>query len=320
MNALLAFETSPDVPKWRRRLLCSPLARMLICVLLMAAIGIPLQIVLRLAGWIGPGVTRQVGIASALLVYVLPPLGAYLMLTRYVEKRWPAELLRRRLLQDLTFGLVAGAAYISTVVAALWLAGAYEIAQVHRDIPFAGSLLVTGIGAAVFEEILFRGVLFRIVEEGLGTWAALLTSALIFGFVHIGNPGATVWSSLAIAIEAGLLLGMTYQATRSLPLCIGLHAAWNFTQGSVYGSAVSGTTGRNSWLVPRINGPEWLTGGAFGFEASVVAAGMGLVAALALIARATRRGTLVPWRPGRARAWLAMAPEHGLTVRSTSTC
>ena len=169
---------------------------------------------------------------------------AYLLLTRGLEKRWPAELLGRRLVPDLALGALAGAAYICTVVAAL-VAGR-RLRGRRGPAPTSSSPAACwspGLGAAIFEEILFRGVLFRIVEEGLGTWAALLISALVFGFVHIGNPGATVWSSVAIAIEAGLLLGMAYQVTRSLPLVIGLHAAWNFTQGSVFGSAVSGTSG-----------------------------------------------------------------------------
>lgn len=320
MTVALAYRTPPDAPKWRRRLLYSPVARILVFLLLLVAVGLPLHLLLQATGWAGPGVPRPQAIAGALLQYATPSVTAYLLLTQLVERRWPAELLRRRLVADFALGALAGAAYISAVVAALWLAGAYEVVDVRRDIQFAGSLLVTGLGAALFEELLFRGVLFRIVEEGLGTGAALLISALVFGFVHLGNPGATVWSSVAIAIEAGLLLGMTYQVTRSLPLCIGLHAAWNFTQGSVYGSAVSGTSGRSSWLVPRTSGPDWLTGGAFGLEASVVAAAIGLAAALALATQAGRRGTIVAWRPGKAPAAARVAPDNGLAATASPPC
>ena len=320
MNEILAYRPPADAPKWRRRLVYSPLARILVFVLLTIAIGFPLHLLLRLAGWVGPDAPRSLGIPGALLQYAIPSITAYLLLTRKLERRWPTELLRRRFVTDFALGALAGAAYITAVVAALWLAGAYEIADTRRDIQFAGSLLVTGLGAAIFEELLFRGVLFRIVEEGLGTWAALLVSALVFGFVHIGNPGATVWSSVAIAIEAGLLLGMTYQVTRSLPLCIGLHAAWNFTPGSVYGSAVSGMASRNSWLVPRVSGPDWLTGGAFGFEASVLAAAIGLAVALGLAAVAGRRGTMVDWRPGSAPAAARIEADNGLAATASPPC
>ena len=65
-----------------------------------------------------------------------------------------------------------------------------------------------------------RQILFRLTEEGLGTWVALVVSALFFGFMHAGNPGATAWSSVAISIEAGLLFGLLYHVTRSLWWCI----------------------------------------------------------------------------------------------------
>ncbi len=147
--------------------------------------------------------------------------------------------------------------------------------------PGLPALLVVGLGAGIGEEIMFRGVLFRIVEEGAGTWAALVVSALFFGAVHIGNPGATVWSSAAIAIEAGLLFGLIYHLTRSLPLCMGLHASWNFMQGTVYGIPVSGTTA-DGWLVSQRSGPDWLSGGFFGAEASVVALALCTLVSVAL--------------------------------------
>lgn len=309
---VLAFRTPVDAPRWKRLALYSPLARIVLFLLAIAAIGGSLSVALRFAGLAGKGAPDGWRIASGLLVYLASSLVAYLSLTRLLERRRPAELLRARWLPETGIGLAAGAGYISLVVFVLWLAGAYAVVDVHGDIPIAGSLLLAGVGAAVFEEIVFRGVLFRIVEEGLGSWTALLVSALFFGFTHIGNPGATVWSSLAIAIEAGLLLGMVFQVTRSLPLCMGMHAGWNFTQGTVYGSAVSGLETRGSWLVPRVSGPEWLTGGAFGFEASVVALSIGLAGAIALMVLAQRRGTLVPWRPSR-----ATPAYHGVQAPAT---
>ncbi|WP_427913771.1 CPBP family intramembrane glutamic endopeptidase [Ramlibacter sp. MMS24-I3-19] len=309
----MAFRTPDDASSVKRRALYSPVARAVLFGLIVVAIGFALRTGLAMIGVVGPNVTRMWGISAALMMYLLTSITAYLVVTRLVEGRWPKELLRgRRLLPDVAIGLLCGAAYISACAGALWLAGAYTVVGVRPDIQFAGLLLVTGVGAGVFEEIVFRGVLFRMIEEGLGTWAALLGSALLFGFVHIANPGATAWSSIAIAIEAGLLLGMAYHVTRSLPLCMGIHAAWNFTQGAVYGSPVSGLPTKNSWLIPQFSGPEWLTGGAFGFEASVVSAGIGLAIAAALVLVAQRRGTLVPWRPNRS------APAyHGVQAPAT---
>ncbi len=85
-----------------------------------------------------------------------------------------------------------------------------------------------------------RGVLFRIVEESLGSWIALALSAALFGALHAFNPGATLTSSIAIALEAGVLLAAVFMVTRRLWMVIGLHTAWNFTEGGVFGASVSG--------------------------------------------------------------------------------
>jgi membrane protease YdiL (CAAX protease family) len=119
-------------------------------------------------------------------------------------------------------------------------------------------------------------------------------SALLFGAARIANPGATLWSSAAIAIEAGLLFGLPYHVTRSLYVCMGLHAAWNFTQGTVYGIPVSGTSA-DGWLVSSRTGPQWLSGGEFGAEASVLALTLCLLGSGALLWLALRRvSMLVP--------------------------
>ncbi|MGN6383435.1 MAG: CPBP family glutamic-type intramembrane protease, partial [Dyella sp.] len=103
--------------------------------------------------------------------------------------------------------------------------------------------------------------------------------------------------SAAIAIEAGLLFGMLYHVTRSLPLCMGVHAAWNFAQGTIYGIPVSGMA-VDGWLVSSRSGPDWLSGDVFGAEASVVALTLCTLCTLALFVIASRRGSIVApsWR------------------------
>ena len=193
------------------------------------------------------------------------PLIAYLLLVKLVERRPASELALRRLAPDGMLGLLAGAALFSAVVGVLWLLGSYHVLGTHPGAPWFIAALTVGLGAGIGEEIMFRGVLYRIVEEGLGSWIALLVSALFFGAIHLNNPGATLWAGLAIAIEAGILFGLLYLVTRSLWVCMGLHAAWNFMQGTVYGIPVSGTTA-DGWLVSTRSGPAWLGGGVFGAE------------------------------------------------------
>ena len=105
------------------------------------------------------------------------------------------------------------------------------------------------------EEIAFRGVLLRITEEALGTWLALALSAAVFGAIHIFNPDATVVGGVFIAIEAGIFIGTLYILTRRLWVPLGLHAAWNFTQGGIFGIPVSGSGASAGLLSAEPIGP-----------------------------------------------------------------
>jgi membrane protease YdiL (CAAX protease family) len=288
---MIAFSTPAEAPKWKRRLVYSPLARIVIFAALFSAVMFLLSLLFIAIGWHGktaPPFERGIGIFVRQL---LPALAAYLFLVYVIERRRPAELAWSKVLQHGAVGLALGALFIGSVVAVLWLAGSYEVTGTNPEVNWIKPLLVTGLGAAFAEEIVFRGVLFRITEEGLGTWPALAISALFFGGVHIMNKGATVWSSVAIAVEAGVLLGLAYQITRSLPLVMGIHMAWNFTQGAVFGIPVSGTSDPG-YLVSTRPGPEWLSGGVFGAEASVVAVLVSIVASAAMVVYARRNGLL----------------------------
>jgi len=130
------------------------------------------------------------------------------------------------------------------------------------------------VGVAFFEELAFRGYLFQRLADGLGAWTTQLLLAALFAFAHWGNPGmqgaTKAWASLNIALAA-LMLGLAYLRTRSLALPMGLHLGWNWAQGTLLGFGVSGNA-ESGLLRPVFHGrPEWLTGGAFGLEASVPA-------------------------------------------------
>jgi hypothetical protein len=163
------------------------------------------------------------------------------------------------------------------------------------------SSLVTG----VFEELLFRGVLFRLVEDSWGSYAALAVSSLFFGAAHLFNPNATWLSAVAIMVEAGIFLGAAYMLTRRLWLPIGIHAGWNFTEGGVFGAAESGTA-PHGWLQSTTSGPAWLSGGDFGPEASVVTVMICGALGLALVLWVASHGGIV--RPRRRHATVAAAP------------
>jgi uncharacterized protein len=141
------------------------------------------------------------------------------------------------------------------------------------------------LGVAFNEEIISRGYPFQRLVEGAGPWVGQLVFALLFALMHWGNPGmhgaTKAWATLNIALAA-ILLGFCYLRTRSLALPIGLHLGWNWAQGSLLGFGVSGTTEIHGAWTPVFHGrPEWLTGGAFGLEASLPCA---LICGLAILA------------------------------------
>ena len=184
---------------------------------------------------------------------------------------------------------------MSAIVAGVALLGGYRIIGWGGSTSWPFLFLVTGFQAAFFEEILFRGVIFRFLEDFAGSIAALLISGLIFGLVHYSNPNATLFSSLAIAIEAGILLGGAYMLTRNLWFAIGIHWGWNVTQGYVWDVPVSGIDG-DGMLESHPAGNELISGGAFGIEASLVAMVLATTVGIVLVVMAYRRGHFVsPW-------------------------
>lgn len=158
--------------------------------------------------------------------------------------------------------------------------------------PF-GTMAMVG----TFEEILMRGIVFRIVEKSLGSVLALVVSAVLFGIGHLFNEGATILA-ISNATIAGLLFATAYMSTRRLWLPIGMHVAWNFTVSQLFSASVSGHEAETGLLRGLLVGPEWLTGGAFGIEGSVVTTVVITLMALGLFVQATRKGRVVPmsWR------------------------
>lgn len=225
------------------------------------------------------------------LALVAPAAIAYWLVGRFLEDRRPlAEY--RQALPRLGAGLALGFVAMCVCVGTIALLGGIRFSGTQFPADWSVLFWIAGIQAGIAEEIAFRGIGFRYLEEGVGTWGALAVSAAAFGAAHLGNPGATWWSALAIALEAGILFGAVYALTRSLWTCIGLHFAWNITQGLLFSIPVSG--GRTyGWLVSAPTGADLLSGGRFGVEASVVTVVLMGALGLALCVLVHRRGLVV---------------------------
>ncbi len=301
-----ALDKLPAATSWHQRLLRFSIVRLVAALLAIAipfaALAVPINLYVS---------DKSLKKAGALLLTAVV-LSAYSAYVRLIEKRSVTELSAPHALRELGAGVLLGALLLALTVGVLAALGVYQVTGNNGWL----AMLATVPGfilAAVLEEVVMRGVVFRILEQSLGSWLAVALSAVIFGALHLLNHGATLLNAGAVMLEAGILLAAAYMLTRRLWLCMGIHFAWNFTQGGIFSAAVSGGTTRGL-LRAKLVGAEWLTGGAFGVEASAVAVVVCLSAAVLLLMAAKRRGNVLP------PFWSARsAARHVATSAATPT-
>lgn len=245
------------------------------------------------------GKSDALSLFSAVLVSALSVF-AYWVFVRFVEKRPFTDFALPGAAREWGFGALVGFGLMTAVVGVIAAGGGYAVQGTHAPRVLV-PVLAMALGSGVVEEVMVRGVMFRLLEAWLGSWAAIALSAAFFGLAHIANPNASLWAAIAIALEAGILLGAVYMVTRRLWAAIGLHMAWNFTQTGIYGVPVSGLK-MDGLIDAHISGPDWLTGGAFGAEASVPATILCTMTGLWFLWRAYRTGQVLPPRRVAPRA------------------
>jgi hypothetical protein len=274
-------------PLWRR-IVDYPLVAMVIAVAVyIFAVWLSLKF-----GKFAPriGKTADAAIQSTLTIGLL--LLAYkLVIVRLGDRPWD-DLPLGPALRDGAIGLGAGFALMAASVGLAAVLGIYRITGSGDTSRLLLELVVVAIMPAFTEELLFRGILFRWIEEFGGSWLALAVTSALFGMAHILNPNATWFSSFAIAVEAGVLLGGCYMLTRNLWLAMGLHAGWNFTQGEIFDVPVSGID-EHGLVQAQLSGPELLSGGQFGLEASLICLTIATVTGIVLVVRAAQKEHLI---------------------------
>lgn len=215
-----------------------------------------------------------------------------------VDRSWWSDLAFGAALGGVIFaGIFAvelGAGWVTVVAHPVRVLGAPELQRA------LAAALVSNLAGAFAEEIVHRGYWIRNLTDGFSTIVkhrhgpaalALCVSSAVFGLGHAMNPHATLLSTLSL-MAIGLLFGASYVATGRLALPIGLHTAWNFFQGRVFGFAVSGHAPAESLFVLEQRGPTFWTGGAFGPEAGALSLLACCIAVLPIVAWARRpRGT-----------------------------
>ena len=225
-------------------------------------------------------------IVSAIVLFT------YIVLYKFYEKRKITELAINGVGKNLMAGVLLGAGLQSLTILVMYLGGDYSVVTVNSFL-FILPPIAINITVAIIEEILMRGIIFRIVEEKLGSYIALAVSAIIFGALHLANPNSSLTAGLKIAIEAGILLAAAYMYSRSLWFVIAIHFGWNFTQSGIFGANTSGHTMDRSLFTAKIHGADWLTGGQFGPEGSLQATLFCLIAGIVLLVLCKKHNKII---------------------------
>ncbi|MEZ7005514.1 lysostaphin resistance A-like protein [Streptomyces sp. AD55] len=235
----------------------------------------------------GPGPVPVLGAVGAVLVY------RWVM--RRVAGRSTPETARSGAAREVLLGGGVGLGFVLVSAFLITAFGGYSFSWAGDGfVSVVWTAVVVQIGAAVSEELLFRGLALQALEQLWGSRAAIVITSLFFGVAHLGAPGANAWSGLAIALEAGVLLAAAFLWRRSIWFVVGLHFAWNTTE-QLLGIPVSGHT-PEALFTADVHGSALLTGGSFGLEASIVPVLIGVALAVAMLVRAHRSGRIKPRR------------------------
>lgn len=250
-----------------------------------------LQLIVGVVGFVTGVVSLPGPLVNAFLGVLL--IGAVVAIAWFIDRRYRRDMglrLDRHWWLEATAGFVAGVGMVATIVVVLRVVG---MAQLAEGYSVTNATLVFGEGSATrgfvygllffaafgtLEEVLIRGYLLTNVAEGIKGYvgsartavvAAIVGTAALFGVLHAANPGGGALGFLNIAI-AGVFFGAAYAVTASIAFPVGLHVAWNFALGPVFGLPVSGLQTDTALVPVQVQGPDLVTGGAFGPEGGLV--------------------------------------------------
>ncbi|MFE2610233.1 CPBP family intramembrane glutamic endopeptidase [Streptomyces mirabilis] len=235
----------------------------------------------------GPGPVPVLGAFAAVAVYWV--------VMRRVAGRSTPEIARQGAGREALRGGAVGLGFVLVSALLITAFGGYSFSWAGNGFfSVVWSAAMVQAGAAVTEELMFRGFALQALEQRWGSRAAIVITGLFFGVAHLGAPGAGVWSALAIALEAGVMLGVAFLWRRNIWFVAGLHFTWN-TAEQLLGIPVSGHTPKGLFTVDT-HGSALLSGGTFGLEASIVPVLIGVLLTVRMFVLAGRSGGLRPRR------------------------
>lgn len=174
-------------------------------------------------------------------------------------------------------GWLVSALYLFTILICLFATRHYSVAHLNFNLDHQLSWLSIFLLAAVIEEVIARGIVFRLITDKWNVVAGLVVSSIIFGFVHLFNPNTTALSCLRIAITGGWLCGIAYAYHRTLWVPIGIHWAWNYMQSNIFEHSVPGSALNSPPILILVSkGVKFPAGIEFDTEVSIISTAIGV--------------------------------------------
>ena len=203
--------------------------------------------------------------------------GVVLLALRYFEKQGTSAIglpFRREAWKETAAGALLGAIPVCLLLGLAVIAGYGTVSPAGMSaaglIAMLLPMLLAGFLLAAWEELVLRGYLLRQLTLGLSASAAVIITGVLFGLMHSDNPGAN-WQGVLYTAVSGILMGWLMVRSGSLWLLIGYHFGWNATAAGLFGLELSGFDENGSVFTSTLSGADWLTGGSYGFEASLPA-------------------------------------------------
>jgi membrane protease YdiL (CAAX protease family) len=237
---------------------------------------------------------------------------SYFAAVGIVERRFRLpELSLSKIVQEGIVGSGVAFLGLSLVIGIMFVMDSYNVTGTAEDFGFF-FVFAWVFRYAIFEEIIFRGIFYRIFEARFGTVVALLISSVPFGIAHLDNAHAS-WLSTGSIILGGLWLGILYTwSGYRLWVPIFGHVAWNYGQ-VLYGVPVSGFQ-VSGYLESEVSGSDLITGGHFGPEASLLTVALLVVIFTAFYVSTQKKGLIVPFKL-KGDPWVSAQDED--TVETT---
>ena len=199
----------------------------------------------------------------------------FIFWVKVIEKNTLSSLgfVKRNWLKYLAWGIMFSLVQMGVIALVYQVSGigSFELNELSLEpILFILGLFPFWLLQGGTEEVATRGWLLTRIAARSNLPLAIAISSSLFGFLHLGNSGVTFLSVLNIVLD-GVLAGLLFIYTNSIWLVVAQHGTWNYVQGNLLGFQVSGTGADASiFSFTMGSGPDWLTGGTFGAEGSII--------------------------------------------------